>query len=314
MKKLNKTTFIDVGKIDKSRPSERPPKSNWKIEFLKKGILALQHFSPKAASEIIWSQFTKPGKPKFTPRQQELLDKAEKGTLSYLGYEIVTYRWGTGTKKVLLSHGWNSKIADFRAMIEALVNAGYTVEGTDMKAHGNSEGKRTALPEMRDILKNFYMRSGPYEAVIGYSIGGLAAGVTLGELSKEFLPKYFFAIAAPTYTRYFFHEVIKSVGCNERVYEEMCALVNKNYQEPIDYFDIRAKRDTLTKIKMHLIYDEVDETVPFEKGIEMHENFPDAHFVHTKGLGHYKIISHPEITAYVVSALQGREQSILDSV
>ncbi len=301
--KINPTTFIDVGNIDKSRPANRPPKNNWKVELLKKGVQVLQHVSPKTASEIVWSQFTYPGKVAFTEKQQKLIEKAEKSSMSYLGHDIVTYRWGTNGPKVLLSHGWRSKIADFRALIETLIDAGYVVEGLDWKAHGNSGGSKTALPEMRDILKNYYVQHAPFHAVVGYSIGGLAAGITLSEVSKDLLPKKMFLIAAPPFIRYFFQEIISDLGFSHRVYEEMCDLVDKNYHQHIDYFDIRTKADHFKESDLHLIYDETDETIPFKRGLEMQETFPYAKFVHTKGLGHYKIISHQEILSYLKTNL-----------
>ena len=300
-----KTTFIDVGKIDISRPANRPPKTNWKMDLVKKSMLALQLVSPKVTSELVWSQFTRPGKTKFTEKQQILLEKANVNKMSYLGYDIATYRWGDQGPKVLLSHGWRSKIADFRVMIESFVAQGFVVEGIDMKAHGNSEGKHTALPEMRDILKNFYVQNGPYHTVIGYSIGGLCAGVTLGELSKEILPKHLFIIAAPPYTRYFFFDTIKEVGLSNKVYEEMCLLVNKNYHQDIDYFDMRKNVAHFSDLDVHLIYDEQDQMIPFQRGLEMREAFSGSNFVHTKGLGHYKIISHPEIVGYVIDKMKG---------
>ncbi len=307
MKTTNKTTFIDVGEIDASRPSSRPPKTNWKIEMLKRGVKALQHVSPKTASEIVWSQFTRPGKPYFTENQRALIDRAEIGSTSYLGHEIVTYKWGTHGPRVLLSHGWRSKIADFRALIEHLVSKGYVVEGLDWKAHGKSGGRHTALPEMRDILKNYYVQNAPFHAVVGYSLGGLAAGITLSEISKDLLPQKLLLIAAPPFTRYFFYDTIKEVGLSEKVYQEMCSLVGKNYYQDVDYFDLRDKANHFDATETHLIYDENDLTVPFERGQELLGSFQRAHFVHTKGLGHYKIISHQEILSYVERKLTGIE-------
>lgn len=298
------TTYIDVGQIDRSRPANRPPKNGWKIELMKKGILALQHVSPKKASELIWNQFTKPGKPHFTEQQQQLLASAEVNKLSYFGYDIISYKWVSGPKKILLSHGWRSKIADFRKMIENLVERGYTVEGIDMKAHGQSGGRHTALPEFRDILKHYYVQNGPYDAVIGYSLGGLASGVMLSELSADFRPRQLFLIATPPFSRYFFEEVVNMVGCKKEVYHQMCQLVETNYHQPIDYFDLRTKLDHLKTMDLHLIYDEHDEMVPLDKGMAFAESIPaDINLVHTKGLGHYKIISHLEIVNYVQEKL-----------
>jgi esterase/lipase len=308
-KEIN-TTYIHANLEDIGRPRERPPKTNWKIELLKKGVSMIQHVSPRTASNIIWSQFTKPGRSRFTPAQQELVDQAEIGRISYFGHELTTYRWGDHGPKVLLSHGWNSKIADFRKMIDALVNSGYVVEGIDMKAHGNSGGSRTALPEIRDVLKQYYVKNGPYRAVIGYSIGGIAAGIMVSELSESIQPEQLFLIAAPSHTRYFFYDVVKGLGYKDKVYHEMCSLVNENYFESIDYFDLRNKVDQLCKPNIHLVYCENDQTVPFDKGIELKNTFKDAQFVHAKGLGHYKIIAYNEVIDYIGTALSNNRESV----
>jgi pimeloyl-ACP methyl ester carboxylesterase len=297
--------IIDAGFQDTSRPKERLSKTNWKTELVKKSLGMLQYISPRKASTIVWHHFTKPGRSRFTENQKAVLDKAEVGKISYLGYEIFTYKWGTTGPKVLLSHGWNSKIADFRKMIEAFVEAGYVVEGVDMKAHGNSEGRHTAMPEMRDILKDYYIRNAPFHAVIGYSIGGAAAGIMLSELSREFQPAKLFLIASPSYIKYFFHDVIvKDLGFRDSVYEEMCTMVYEHYHQSIDYFDLRIKQDQLSKMDMHLIYDEDDATVGFERGEELRRAFPEASFVRTRGLGHYRIISYDKVISYVVDRLK----------
>ncbi len=294
-----KYTFIDAGTQDKSRPAERSPKSNWKIEMIKKSVGIIQHLSPRMAAGFVWHYFTKPGKSRFTKAQQELIDQAEISKISYFGHEIVTYRWGDSGPKVLLSHGWNSKIADFRRMINQLVDAGYVVEGIDMKAHGKSSGKHTALPEIIDILKSFYVKNGPYHSVIGYSIGGLAVGMMLSELSTDFQPSKLFMIASPSHSRYIFKDVIDSLNYSEQVYEEMCEKVEQQYHQAIDYFDLRNKTKHIQIPEMHLIYDQDDETVGIERGKELLDSFSDAHFVETKGLGHYKVIAYQDVINYI---------------
>lgn len=298
MKKL--TTYIDAGTVDTSRPKDRPPKTNWKVELLKKGLFSLQHIAPRKTSEIIWHHFTKPGSARFTPPQLALMEQAQITYTTYRGHQIVHYRWGTEGPKVLLSHGWRSKVLDFRRMIEALVASGFVVEGIDMKAHGQSEGKHTGLPEFRDILKGHYVKSGPFHAVIGYSLGGLAAGLALSEVAEILHPKHLVLMATPPFARYFFYETVRDLGYREAVYEEMCQMVERNYFEPVDYFDLRNKMGSFPASQVHLIYDEHDSTVTLERGQELHQALPTAHFLHTKGLGHYQIIAHEEVIDQVI--------------
>jgi len=225
-------TYIEVEGQDISRPAERPPKTNWKVEMIKKGLGVLQYASPKKSAEIIWHYFTMPGKSVFTQNQLDIMSEATVSQTSYGGDLIKTYRWGTEGPKVLLCHGWRSKIADFRKMILAFRKEGYVVEGLDLRAHGNSEGKHTALPEYRDILKNYIAKNGPYETVVGYSIGALASGVVLSELGPKLQPKNYFVISGPPYVRYFFHHVIKQVGCSDGAYQPMSYPLSYNPPTP----------------------------------------------------------------------------------
>jgi pimeloyl-ACP methyl ester carboxylesterase len=301
---MKNITYISVELEDRNRPSERPPKTNWKIEMIKKSLKAFQYASPRKTAEIVWHYFTMPGKVRFTEPQLELIGKAEQGELSYKGDRIVTYRWGANGPKVLLCHGWRSKSADFRRFVEAYLEAGFVVESFDMRAHGQSAGKHTAMPEYVEILKDFIGKNGPYHTVVGYSIGGIASGIAISELGAYMHPVNQFFIAAPPYIRYFFKDLIADVGLNTSVYEKMAAMVEENYHKPIDYFDLRTKTEEIAGIEKHFIYCEDDETIPFEKGMELFDLYPGSHFVQARGFGHYKIIAHEEIINYVVSNSQ----------
>ncbi|MEO9870168.1 alpha/beta hydrolase [Ekhidna sp.] len=299
-------THIEIKGEDISRPAERPPKTSWKIELIKKGLGLLQHASPKKSAGIIWHYFTMPGRVRFSEPQNDIVSKANISQTNYRGDLIKCYQWGEEGPKILLCHGWRSKGADFRRMINSLVADGYVVEAIDMRAHGNSEGKHTALPEFRDIIKKHVSKNGPYEAIIGHSLGALAAGIVLSELGENFQPNNFFVLAAPPYVRYFFDDIVKEIGCNHSVYEAMCGLVKERYHQPVDYFDLRLKATQMKNVNTHLFYCEDDQVIPFDKGIELEEAWPHASFVHVKGLGHYKIIANDSIISYMINAMKTR--------
>jgi hypothetical protein len=300
---VSKNIFIDAGSQDTSRPSERPPKSNWKRELIIQGSRVLQYPFPDQIAEFFWKQFRKPQRAKFTDQQKRLIEKASVSFTTYKNCNIVHYQWGHSERKVLLSHGWNSKIADFRRMIEHLVSAGYQVEGIDMKAHGKSEGDHTALPEIMDILKEHYQRQGPFEAVIGYSIGGLAAGLMTAEIPESARPKHLIMIAAPPYTSFFFKSTIKDLGFRKKIYDKVAGQLEKTYGNPIDHYDVRQKGSAFSNTELTFIYDEDDQTIPFEKGLMLKDLFPKARFVHTKGLGHYKVIAYPPVNEQIEKIL-----------
>lgn len=306
---MKRKTIIETKNESRENRTPRPAKrKDIRKELIIKSLRTLQHISPRLTSSIIWNQFTKTPGARFNEHQKALIERAEKRTINYQGFELTSYRWAPDTgafaPRILLSHGWGSKIADFRRMIEVLVEKGFAVEGIDMKGHGNSAGTHTALPEIRDVLKSYYAKEGPFHAVIGYSIGGLAAGITINELSPSLHPKHLIIIATPPYTRYFFKEIIEQVGCKEQVYNEMCELVYENYFEPIDYFDLRSKAKQLQDLDIHMIYDEHDNTVPFAKGLELNAALPSSSFVQVKGTDHNKIIADEKVIGYILETLQ----------
>lgn len=305
---MKESIIINGDGKNTKRPASHPRKSNWKLAVLKKSLPVLQHIAPGKVAQVIWHYFVRPGKARFSQAQLGLIEKATVETTTYQSYKIATYRWGTTGPKVLLCHGWRSKVADFRRMIEALVEQGYVVEGIDMKAHGNSEGEATALPEFVEIFKDHYVKNAPYHTVIGYSLGGLTAGMVMTEITPNLHPTHLVLIAFPPYVRYFFHDIIEQAGCNESIYQRFCDFVEKHYHQSVDHFDLRKKLIKITDSNIHLIYDEDDQTVPIIKGEELWSVTPHATFVRTQKMGHYQIIANKKVIGYITQAISQAEK------
>ncbi|MEQ9009266.1 MAG: hypothetical protein RLP12_15395, partial [Ekhidna sp.] len=67
-------THIEIKGEDIRRPAERPPKTNWKIELIKKALGLLQHASPRKSASIIWHYFTMPGRVGYTDAQRQIIN------------------------------------------------------------------------------------------------------------------------------------------------------------------------------------------------------------------------------------------------
>ena len=303
--------FLDAGAIDRSRPKERPSKTNLKKELLKLILRILQYPFPDMVTRQVWDEFRKPLRAPLNIKQELLIEKATIHYTNYKGCRIAHFRWGNSSKKILLSHGWNSKIADFRKMIEHLVLSGYQVEGLDIKGHGLSEGDRSALPEILQLLSEKHKENGPFHAIIGYSIGGLGAGLLCASLSTSLQPKHLIMIASPPYTSYFFESTIREHGFRPAIYHGLCKAIELAYGEPISAYDIRSKQIELQHLNHVLIYDENDQTVPFEKGLELKQLYPHSTFIHTKGLGHYKIITHHDVLELILNQINSADSQHL---
>lgn len=306
--------YISVELEDIGRPKERPPKTNWKIEVIKRAMRAVQHGVPRKVSEVVWHFFTKPGKVFYTPAQEACTEKAEVAVMEYKGDKIYTYKWGnSGNPKVLLCHGWRSKATDFRKMIEMYVETRFEVHGIDFRAHGKSDGIHTAGPEFRDIVKMYVEKEGPFDIVIGHSLGGITASIALMELEERLRPSQLFIIAAPPYIRYFFKDLIDDLKLKDKVFQNMCDMVEENFGQPIDYFDLRGKSAELSAMNAHLIYCENDQIVPFRKGMELFESLEGVEFVQARGFGHYKIISNEKMIEFLLEASKSKMNELAAS-
>ena len=305
---MKNVSYISVELPDMARPKERPEKSNWKIEMIKKGLKALQYASPRKVAEVMIHYFTMPGKVYFSSAQSGILEEATKDSFEYKGDKIVTYQWGQDGPSILLCHGWRSKAADFRKMILAYRELGYVVHAMDCRAHGNSGGKHSALPEFRDIVIEMILRSGSFDVIIGYSMGGIAAGMAISELDDYLKPKKLFLISAPPYVQYFFSNAVRNSGLNTSVYNEIVDMVEEIYGQPLDYFNLCLKSKKLASIDKYLIYCEDDDVVPFRGGMELFESQENAHFVQASGFGHYKIITHDFIIKYLIEHSEPKVQ------
>lgn len=289
--------------------STRSPKTNWVLEVVKAMMHLVEKFSSKTVAKVVWYFFTKPGKKRpFNAKQQDLVNGSTQWTTTYKGHKIQGYRWGpTGGPKVFLCHGWRSKTADFRRMIGELVSMGFQVEGIDMPGHGLSEGTHTAMPEFLDIVKAHCLQKGPFHAIIGYSLGGTASGMAAVELPPELKPKHLFVIASPPYIKYFFKDTIDELGYSHQTYIHLCEMVQLYYPHAVDYYNLKDKQAMLRDVKLHLIYDEDDQTVSIDRGYELWKAYPDASFVHCTGLGHYRVIADEQVIAHVARTLQAEK-------
>src|ERR1700748_3158719 len=85
------------------------------------------YHSEEELNQLIWQLICYSPKMPVRLQQQQLLDEAEKFSLNakddYFEHKKLNFngfKWGTGKHKVLITHGWGSKAADFAEMIIAL--------------------------------------------------------------------------------------------------------------------------------------------------------------------------------------------------
>ncbi|HET7930674.1 MAG TPA: alpha/beta fold hydrolase, partial [Rhodanobacteraceae bacterium] len=99
------------------------------------------------------------------------------------GVRVAVYQWGDPEKqpRVLLAHGWSSYALRFLPWVRALCAAGYAVIAFDQPGHGRSDGGRCTLACFARTLRAVGERHGPFDAIVGHSMGGAAAMLALAD-------------------------------------------------------------------------------------------------------------------------------------
>lgn len=144
--------------------------------LLARSIRAAAAVSPALAGDLAYRLFftTSPRMPVRDADAPTHAD-ARSGALSVRGREVVTYEWGTGTRTVLLLHGWRGRASQFAPLVRELVAEGFRVVAFDAPAHGSSAGRGTDIRDWVDAAEQLQEEHGPFAAIVGHSFGALAA-------------------------------------------------------------------------------------------------------------------------------------------
>ena len=248
------------------------------------GLNSISVFAPGSIGKFTLELFCTPIKGrKFTSRELTFLDKAEWITVDYSGKNIQCYRWGSGPKKVLLAHGFNSNAARWRLLINCLLDAGYEVVAMDVPAHGNSDWRRVNGFLYAQTLARVMARFEP-DFVVGHSFAGIAFCHYFTQMT--FLPvRKMILMGVPDELQDISCVFFRELGLNDRVQQAYYKAFQQKFGYELNYFTLSNLISTI-KLPGLLIHDEKDEIASFKGARKIHANWENANFLATSGLGH----------------------------
>ena len=257
----------------------------------------LEKISPRHAYSFFKRLFTTPYRFSEPKDEKSLRLKADTETIEVKGNSVTVYSWGSG-KPVFLVHGWCGRATQFKDLISTLIQAGYQVIAFDAIAHGQSTGKRTHFGDVCLVVSYLSKKFGPFHAIVGHSIGGIAVGClisrgleTKGVITFGSASKLLYAIEP---TKKIFNY---SADVNDRIvkWANEIADVDMNHC----YF-----LDMDPKVKHLIVTDENDSRAPYEAVKEMHQKHPNSKMITTKGLGHVKILYDEDAIAQCIDFVE----------
>lgn len=261
-------------------------------------LTALGRVAPALASELAWRAWRRVGAPEpVHPRDRAVHDRA---TVDRLDSGVVTYRWGTGSRVILLVHGWRSRASRFSAIVAALESPDATIVAFDAPANGATPGRLVTILDYMDAIRAIANRLGPIDTIIGHSFGALAAMTAARE---GVAVRRVVDIAGMYSANQLIAAFSAAAGLTPGTERRMRRLIERRTFRGIPNIWSRflAEVDPAhTSLPLLIVHDEGDPVVDVRQSVLI----ADAHTgpvrsVITSGLGHNRILGDAEVTTAV---------------
>ena len=211
-------------------------------------------------NQLLWQLICYPPKMPLRLQQQELLNEAEKFSLKvndvYFTYNELTFNgfiWGDGPHKVLISHGWGSKAADFVEMITALrENKNLQIIAFDAPGNGSSEGAFSNMLLFVRAIKAIVTAYGEPDIIIGHSLGAMANAIALKGIAID--PALMVSIVPLIRLKENFERSMAAAGVSRDAQDMFLKSFEEEYSMPASYFDLKELYSFDQKLNHWLAY------------------------------------------------------------
>lgn len=284
----------------KEQASFAPPKAMTRI------ATTTQSISTKWAARIAWRWFLTPYPFKIPKREVPFENRFGSPTLftHENGKKYPVYQLGSGSKNILLIHGWAGRFTQFSSIVEHLESAlptlleDYTITGFNAVAHRGAEGKRTLMPEVAACVKQVSDYLGGVDLAIAHSLGANAtmyAGQSLGaEIKKQVL------VAPPGRISAMVDIFCSVIGFNKKVHTQIVKNLKAKFGDDFDLFSAPELAPN-NKIPTLVFHDVHDRDTPIELGREVGEKMAHGTYVETSGLGHRRILRDKKVLEQIAN-------------
>ncbi|PRB10093.1 alpha/beta fold hydrolase [Microbacterium sp. MYb62] len=279
--------------------------------LLSRSIRTAAAFSPRLAGDIAIRVFftTSPRMP-VRDADAPTHGDARRGKLRVRDVDVASYEWGTGSRTVLLLHGWRGRASQFAPLVRELVAEGFRVVSFDAPTHGSSGGRRTDIRDWVDAAEQLQTSHGPFAAIVGHSFGALAA-VTAARSTVP-VPAVA-AIAGAAGPDAFLAEFAREFRLDDRTTTRLV----ERFRERLDVDQTTAsarydgaRHPLPAHTSLLVVHDRQDRRMPDGDSLRLHEAHGErSRLLRTAGLGHTRVLSADAtldaVVALIVRGLDG---------
>ncbi len=180
--------------------------------------------------------------------------------------------------------------------VQPLVEAGYRVVTFDAPAHGDSPGKRTNVLEFIQIIQEIERDVGGFVAIIGHSLGGIAAALAMQRGAKA---QKLVTIGSPATMEFILNSFAGQINASPRSLRRLRDHLASLAGSDLDDFSLNRIVSQL-KTPGLIVHDQGDRNVHYNQAQALAESWPEARLIATDGLGHNRILRNRELISTVV--------------
>lgn len=250
-------------------------------------IKLLEKVAPKAAAKKAIDFFFTPLKFPTPEREESFKHSCIISREAVNGKPITIYHLGKGEKKVLFVHGWSGRATQFYQIAPELKKAGYKVFAFTAPAHGSSKDKHTHMLEFADSIRYINEKYGPFDAILGHSIGGAAI---LNAINQGVETQKVVLLGTPGYIKDIVIDFCLRLGCSVKTEKAIIAHLKTKYGEDFEQHSTTRLAEKMS-IPRLIIHDQDDKDVAVSCARENHKKWKNSSYYETKGLGHRLILS-----------------------
>ncbi len=252
-------------------------------------------------AELIWQLICYSPKMPVRLQQEQHLNEAEKFSLAikdeHFEKKELTFngfKWGTGSKKLLITHGWGSKAADFTEMITALRTiSDLEIIAFDAPGNGSSEGELSNLLLYVQAVRAIASEYGNPDILIGHSLGAIANVIALKELG--YTPSLLISIAPLIRLKENFEYSMNMVGIMQPDQDKFLESFENKFNNPASFYNLNDWYSFDTQFKHLLAYDPNDQVSTYsylEEFLNANRSIISQKY---DDVGHERIIKSPQV-------------------
>jgi pimeloyl-ACP methyl ester carboxylesterase len=277
------------------------PKKSTIVRFGSTLLRAAAAVAPEAAAAGLVAAFRHSRRHPVPERERRWLAAARRGAFELDGRLLPTSSWGSGPA-VLLVHGWEGRGSQMGAFAAPLADAGFRAVAWDAPGHGAGPGRFSSLPQMIDAVLAAARQAGPIAGVVAHSVGAAAA---TGALAAGLEVERAVFLAPPAEPARYLAAAGAWLGLPPAVVARARRRIERRFAIDMDELAPVARAPRMTAA-LTVIHDADDREVPWQDGSRLAAAWPGARLVTTRGLGHRRLLRHPEVVAGAVEFLAAR--------